>query len=55
MGYHDLHVSDLHVSDLHVFFFVFTWHVFVLCYVFLDPAIIVLDVTCTCDTPWTFL
>ena len=41
----------MHFSDVHVF--VFTWHS--LSCVFFDPAINVLDVTCACGTPWTFL
>ena len=47
---------DMHVSDLHFFFFCL--HDMSLSCVLLaiiDPAIIVLNVTCACGTPWTFL
>ena len=41
----------MHVSDLHFLYL----HDMSLSCVFLDPAKIVLDTTCACGSPWTFL
>ena len=42
-------------SCLFVVFLCVCVNITCLCPVFLDPAIIVLDVICACGTPWTFL
>ena len=51
MGCHDMHAQDVHVSDLHVFLCL--QYMSLSCV--LDPAIIVLDLTCACGIPWAFL